>query len=325
MNTYLGQVQNLDWASPSRIFATTAELFDSVPNYEHEVAITRDTGIKYQGVSPVVGGWAFATGEPIVPPAVTPAVNDSFTKALVEFNGLEGSRTNPDSNASNWPRNWTVYQGLSGFGGITNIGELFYNGALRLDGRTVLTAPDEHRFDFGNEDFTIRGWFFNDFPIGSERVLIAKTDQRPDMKFVYWAKSLVDGRFNVGIGTVIVLDHFLLDRFEEQIFDRQDEIIIDRFEATGGQGSFSLSSTTLYSSTVNPGWHRFEFTRTGSLLELAVDGVVESAGDCGVEVVNLFPGPFTIGGYGPPLDAVFQGTPWVGKLDRFAIDIGIAR
>ena len=62
--SYLGQVQNLDWTSPSRIFATTIELFNSQPNYEHEVAIALDTRIKYQGVAPVVGGWGFALGAP---------------------------------------------------------------------------------------------------------------------------------------------------------------------------------------------------------------------------------------------------------------------
>ena len=266
----------------------------------------------------------WSTG-PYPPAPPTPAVNDSFTKSLLEFDGLEGSRTYPDTNAANWPRNWTQYQGLAGFGHVTNIGELFYNGALLLDGRTVLTAPDEHRFDFADKNFTIRGWFQYDFPIGTERVLVSKTDQQQNMKFVFWAKSLVDGRFNVGVDTVIVLDDFLLDRFGNQIFDRQGEFIITRFTPTVGQGNYSLTSTTIYSDTVNPGWHSFKFTRTGGALQLVMDGVVEANANAGLEVVNLLPGPFTVGGYGPPLNGVFQGTPWIGKMDRFAIDLGIAR
>ena len=62
--SYLGQRQDLDWTSPSRIFATTVDLFNSQPNYEHEVAIALDTNVKYQGVAPVVGGWGYATGAP---------------------------------------------------------------------------------------------------------------------------------------------------------------------------------------------------------------------------------------------------------------------
>ncbi len=325
--SYLGQIQDLDWASPSRIFATTTELFDSVPNYEHEVAIALDTNIKYQGVAPVVGGWGYATGAPgpYPPPVMPPATNDSFTKAFVDFNGLEGSRTNPDTNASNWPRNWTEYQGLAGFGSITNVGELYYNGALKLDGRTVLTAPDEDRFDFTDKDFTIRGWFNCGFPVGTERVLVAKTDQRPDMKFVFWVKTLADGRLNVGVNTVIILDDFLLDRFGNQIFDRQGEYIITRFTPTVGQGNYSLTSTTVYSDTVNPGWHVFFFTRNGATLRLSMDFVVEATANIGLEVVNALPGPFTIGGYGPPLNGVFQGTPWIGKFERFGIDLGLGR
>ena len=65
------------------------------------------------------------------------------------------------------------------------------------------------------------------------------------MKFVFWAKSLVDGRFNVGVNTVIVLDDFLLDRFGNQIFDRQGEYIITRFTPTVGQGNYSMTSTTI--------------------------------------------------------------------------------
>ena len=156
--SYLGQVQNLDWTSPSRIFATTIELFNSQPNYEHEVAIALDTRIKYQGVAPVVGGWGFASGAPGPGlPVVPPPVNDSRTKILLEFDGLEGSTTYVDTNGAKIPRKWTQRAGL---GHITNIGEKFYSGALFLDGKTVIMSPDDETFDFKADDFTIRGWLF---------------------------------------------------------------------------------------------------------------------------------------------------------------------
>jgi hypothetical protein len=61
------------------------------------------------------------------------------------------------------------------------------------------------------------------------------------------------------------------------------------------------------------------------MLNLALDGDVDSSSTVGSEVVNQLPGTLTIGGYGPPKNGVYNGNPWIGGLDRFAIDIGIGR
>lgn len=323
--SYLGQIQNLDWASPSRKFATTVELFNSQPNYEHEVAIALDTGIKYQGSAPIVGGWAFATGVPIVPPAVAPAVNDAFTKVLLEFDGKEGSTTYPDTNVANWPHTWTTI-GLEGFGSTTNIGEKFPLGALRLDGKTLLIAADEKRFDFRDSNFSIRGWFLAEMPMGDYRTLIGKAGNTEPVLFVFWCDRTDQGFFNVGFDTSQVVDHFLLDRFGNQIFDRQNEFVITRFAAITHMFHI-LESTTAYTDVDNPGWHSFLVRRTGPLLELLMDGVVEDSNSIGLEVINRLHDPLTIGGYGPPRDGGYLegSSPWIGMVDRLAIDIGIAR
>ena len=52
--------QDLDWASAQRSFPTTAAMMLVQPRYKHEVVVALDTGIKYQGDSPVVGGWVLA-------------------------------------------------------------------------------------------------------------------------------------------------------------------------------------------------------------------------------------------------------------------------
>ncbi len=321
--SYLGTLQNLDWTSPSRKFATTVDLFNSQPNYEHEVAITLDTGIKYQGIAPVVGGWAFATGVPIVPPAVPPAVNDSFTKLLLEFDGKEGSRTYPDTNAANWPRIWKT-GGFEGFGGTTNVGELFPDGALVLDGKTVFFAPDETRFDFSDGNFTIRGYFRCDFPLGTARMLSGKTNQAlPAAKIgMYSIGRLATGEFFAIIDSREIVDHFLLDRFGNQIFDRQGEFVITRFTLGVGEGLHQLQSTTIYSDTINLGWHEFAVTRGGSILAMTMDRVVEDTDSIGIEVVNQVCGPIAISWDG----GMFSSMPgWIGRLDRFAIDIGFTR
>lgn len=320
--SYLGQVQNLDWASPSRIFATTVELFNSQPNYEHEVAIALDTRVKYQGTAPVVGGWSFATGAPTTGvPVVPPPVNDNFTKVLLEFDGIEGSTTYVDTNASKMPRKWTQRSGL---GHITNVGEKFYSGALYLDGKTVITAPDEQHALIRDTDFTIRGWFLCDFPLGIRRTLVAKTDEAVT-DYVFWIDRDENGMIEAGVNTRIVFDHNITDRFNESILDREGDFIVDRFDSSAVAGHHVLLSQMPYTNTVNTGWHQFSFRRTVNMLNLALDGDVDSSSTIGAEVVNELPGTLTIGGYGPPRNGMYIGNPWIGGLDRFAIDIGIGR
>lgn len=52
--------QSLSWASAQRSFSTTAEMMLAQPRYKHEIVIALDTGIKYQGDTPAVGGWVVA-------------------------------------------------------------------------------------------------------------------------------------------------------------------------------------------------------------------------------------------------------------------------
>jgi hypothetical protein len=320
--SYLGQIQNLDWASPSRIFATTVDLFNSQPNYEHEVAIALDTRIKYQGAAPVIGGWRFATGAPASGiPVVPPPVNDSRTKILLEFDGIEGSTTYTDTNGAKIPRKWTQRSGL---GHITNVGEKFYSGALLLDGKTVITSPDDESFDFKADDFAIRGWFLCDFPAGTRRTLIAKSDDAP-IDYVFWIDRDEAGKIEAGVNTRIVFDHAILDRLAARILDRGGDFIIDRFDSTAVAGQHVLHSQDTYTNTTNTGWHQFSFSRTVNMLNLTLDGGLDDASNADSEVVNMLPGPITIGGYGPPKNGVYNGNPWIGGLDRFAVDIGIAR
>lgn len=321
-HTYLGQVQNLDWASPSRIFATTVELLDSQPNYEHEVVIALDTRIKYQGIAPVVGGWGFASGLPgPVPPIVPPSVNDGFTEIMLEFDGVEGSTTYYDTNKGGVPRKWTQ---VCGFGHITNKGEKFYSGALLMDGGTVITAPDANTFNLSVEEFTIRGWFLCDFPLGVERVLISKTDQVVNLRS-FWLIRTAAGHFQTGVGTTKAMDNMIMARDNMRINDRFGLALVSRAGVVTDVETYVVESTTVYSDTINPGWHQFVFVRQGTTLNLKMDGVLEDSRTIGMEVVNKVLGPLTIGGYGPPRNGVFNGNPWIGGFDRFALDIGIAR
>lgn len=323
MSTYLGHIQDLSLMSASRRFATEADVLNSQPNYEHEVAIALDTRITYQGIAPIIGGWAYATGEPLpsTPPAPGP-VNDQFTKLMLEFVGKEGSITHQDFNAAGWPRKWTTH-GYAGFGAETNVGEKFYPAALRLDGNTVITAPDDNRFVFGYEDFTVRGYFLCDFPLGTRRTLVCKGDQIN--KYMFFVDRLATGEIIVREDTVIDPLGTLLDRNAIGIVDRGGAQILTRFPVYVDYASHNLQSVTQYSDTLRPGWHEFKYTRTGTTIQLAIDKVQEDQEFVGDEYGWGYPGPLTIGGYGPPINGVYHGNPWIGGLDRFAIDIGIAR
>jgi hypothetical protein len=315
---YLGQVQDLSWASPSRIFATEAELFDSQPNFEHELAIAMDTGIKYQGVANVIGGWGFATGKPgpFTPPPPAPT-NDQFTQVLLEFDGIEGSTTYQDTNAAGIPRTWTQRTGM---GHITNVGEKFYSGALKLDGKTVITAPDSVVFDLSDQDFTFRGYFLCGFPLGEERVLAAKSNRQGT--FVFWLKRTADGFFSAGIDAGTLTD-VIVDRTGTSIVARDGSNVVARVAVASVR--FGLLSKTVYSDTVNPGWHRFRFNRSVGIARLIMDNITEDTVNVGNAKVAPQVGALTIGGNGQPIQGMLDGLPWIGGFDRFGIDFGIAR
>lgn len=337
---YLGTVQDLSWASPSRKFATTKELFDSQPNYENEVAIALDTNEKYRGIAPVVGGWGYADGTPgPFFPADPPEVNDSFTKLMLSEEGIEGSTTHYDTNAAGWPRKWTYATLNPGhFGSTTNIDERYGEGALKLDGKTIITAPDSVDFTFKISDFTIRGSFLCDFPSNESRVLFAKTHRWqfaapnyefnvPMLEYMFYMRRTSHGYIDIGVHTNQVFADYILDRFRRYIVGRWGEVIIsrhdpnyqcdsmstlrDRFKSeivdrfselvlSRDYGIRSMQSTRMFSDVVNPGWHEFVFSRVGNQLSLLIDDAVEDTGEMCAEFVNEVPCPITIGGYGDP-------------------------
>jgi hypothetical protein len=336
--SYVLGPQDLSWTSASRIFATTAELFDSMPNYEHEVAMALDTRIKYQGSAPVVGGWRFADGQvvPGQPPVAVPSICDQFTILRLEFEGLEGSTTLEDTNCAVWPRTWRRERTIGGFGTITNVGEQVFpisTGYLKLDGKTIYTAPDDDRIDFAWDNFTVRMRFRVDEPLGIRRTLVSKGNQRG--RWTFFVDHLNTGEMIVHSDTIENAEPDLYDRFKNVIQTRDGQDIWTRESAFFDYFARDLQSTTIYSDTINPGWHTLAYKRTGTTLSLVMDGVVEDT----TSIVSVyepvrgdrFPfgyedvGPITIGGYGPRVVGYDQNDPFVGGLDRFAVDIGIAR
>lgn len=75
--------QDLDWASAVRAFPTTGDLVLTQPRYKHEVVIALDTGIKYQGDQPYVGGWVLADGSSAIP-LVSVELHQFLTRVAVQ-------------------------------------------------------------------------------------------------------------------------------------------------------------------------------------------------------------------------------------------------
>lgn len=279
--------QDLSWASAVRAYPNQAAVLATEPNFKHEVVIALDTGIKYQGDQPVIGGWVYADGTPgpVIPPD-PPAVNDSFTKVFMEFDGIEGSRTFTDTNASNIIRPWTPL----GLSRITNQQFLFGKASAFFVGASdKITTNVISDLVFGTGPFTIRGYFKPNDPVGAIRGLCGMGALAAGLP-TFWIDKYVTGQIR---GAVV--------------------------DTTGTL--FQIFSTTVYSDTVNSGWHEFKFIRTGNILRLFLDNVQEGGDVAMTTTVRAPAGLMSISGYGQQALA----SNYVGWLDRFAVDIGIAR
>lgn len=274
--------QDLDWASAQRSFPNVAAILATQPRYKHEIVLALDTGIKYQGDQPYVGGWVYATGLPI---PLIPAVNDAFTKVLLEFNGDDGSIIFPDTNAGGIPKTWSAV----GPPHVTAQEFLFGGGSCVFNGVGDVRSSDISDLAFGTGPFTIRGWFKPSDPLGVIRGLIG---------------------MGVAAGPLPV---FFVDKY---LTGQMRGAVVD-----GTGALFQIFSTTIYSDTVNNGWHEFKFIRTGNILRLFLDNVQEGGDLAMTTSVKAPVGLITIGQYG---QQVFSQT-WKGWVDRIAVDVGVAR
>ena len=117
---------------------------------------------------------------------------------------------------------------------------------------------------------------------------------------MYWVDRLSTGQISVGIGLDRAFLNRLVTRLDDTIVDRAGEIIVGNFGFVAGGENRLLQSTTIFSNTINVGWHSFEYTRLGSIIRLKIDEVEEDMLGVDVEKILTVPGPITIGGYGPP-------------------------
>jgi Concanavalin A-like lectin/glucanases superfamily len=79
------------------------------------------------------------------------AVDDSYSKSLLHFNGADASTTFTDESGKSWT--------AIGDAKLSTTTPKFGSACLVLDGSDAIDTPDSADFDVGSGDFTVDGWF----------------------------------------------------------------------------------------------------------------------------------------------------------------------
>jgi hypothetical protein len=210
--------------------------------------------------------------------------NDGFTKVLLHFDGVDAATTITDSNLGGATHSWTA----AGNAQIDTAQSKFGGASLLCDGTGdhVLT-PDHADFTLGSGDFTIEAWFNCTAATGTFRAVAGQFDGGATAAGSAWA--LVRG----DTGNMF-------------------------FQWSDGASFSFISGTTVFSNSVNPGWHHVAVAKSGTTCRLFIDGTLEGSGTISVAINNSAASLF-VG------DLQNNFDPWLGWIDEFRVSIGIAR
>ena len=212
--------------------------------------------------------------------------NDSYTKVLLHFDGIDAATTFTDVNAGGSARTWTA----AGNAQIDTAQSKFGGASGLFDGTgDWVSTPDHADFALGSGDFTIDLWVRCNKAGGSDADICGHTD---------------------GLGTPWSNTSFFLDRASSNVL---------RFFVSDGTNLTVVSGTTQFTDVLNTGWHHMAAVRSGNTLLLFVDGVLEGSTSFSASIPNASGSP-TIGRRGDASNA-----PWVGWIDEFRLSVGIAR
>ena len=213
--------------------------------------------------------------------SASPGVDDEFTKALLHFNGNDTSTNFTDESG----KIWTV----AGNAQIDTAQSKFGGASGLFDGTgDFISTPDHADFEF-NGDFTIDTWFNCNVATGVARAIAGQSD---------------------GAAAASVSPFIL----------RRESAGEMRFRLSDGSAFTQIIGTTVFSDSLNTGWHHIAVTRSGNTLRMFIDGVQEG-GD--VAFSGTVPGttePFAVGARSS------GGTDgWLDGIDEFRLSVGIAR
>lgn len=219
--------------------------------------------------------------------AAMPFGNDAFTKNLLHFDGADASTTFTDvayGALTHAPHVWTAVGDAQ-----IDTAESKFGGASGLFDGTgdYISTPDHADFEF-NGDFTLDTWFNNVAATGATKAIAGQGD----------------------ISATPSTSPFILRR------ESAGEM---RFRLSNGSSFTQVIGTTLFTDSLNTGWHHIAVTRSGNTLRMFIDGTQEG-GD--VSFSGTVPGttePLTVGQRSTGSD------PWNGWIDEFRLSVGIAR
>lgn len=214
-----------------------------------------------------------------------PHGNDSFTKVLLKFNGVDASTTFTDVNNGGFAHTWTA----AGNAQLDTADFKFGTASGLFDGTgDYISTPDSSDLTLGSLDFTVDVWF----------------------------------KVNAAGGTVLRLagqiDAGFTAAGSAWVVQRETSNVI-RFAVSNGTSFVSIDSLAQYTNAVNTGWHHVEVSRSANTIRMFIDGVFQSstafASTIPDSAANVAVG--TAGSY--------VNEPWNGWIDEFRFSIGVAR
>ena len=211
--------------------------------------------------------------------------NDSFTKILLHFDGADTTNYAADHNQGGSPHYWVP----NGQAQIDNAAFKFGGSSGLFDGTgDYWTTPDHADFTLGSGPWTFDAWFRVGAADGTNRWLMGQNDAAgsatsSSIRILRTAANTLQGQAYVG-GSV-----------------------------------FTVTSTSTF---VNAGgvFVHCEFSRTGDILQLRINGVQEGGDVAITGSINDSANAFSIGRTG---EAV--GDTWLGWIDEARLSVGVAR
>jgi hypothetical protein len=226
---------------------------------------------------------SFFPSDGISPARRSASGNDMFTKILLHMDGADASTTFTDSNFGGSAHAWTAAGNAHFDKAIKQIG----TAAGLFDGTgDVITTPDHADFTLGTDEFTIDFLFNRAGGDGTARFLCGQSDSAATTT----TRSV---QLNLSASNAI-----------------QGSV----FEAAVVT---SVTGTTTFTAT---GWHHVAFVRTGNILKLFIDGVLEGSNVAFSGTVNNSTNAFGVGCLGELTTLV-----WNGSIDEFRLSVAIAR
>jgi hypothetical protein len=170
------------------------------------------------------------------------AVDDSYTKSLLHFDGADGSTTFTDES----DKTWTRY----GDAKISIIQYKFENSSGLFDGNgDYISTPNHTDLNFGNDDFTIDTWF--------------RFSVTPNLSNTGACQRIASkGSINAENGSWCFGTYSDKINFAYRIGNN----IIDRFSSAVSIGAFS--------------WHHIALVRASGVIYFYLDGISKGSAVC---------------------------------------------